>query len=256
MTALLTDLLIYLTCLYAFVFCLSIILKRNDIADVTWGLAGALISGISYWKIDQPGLVNRLATGAVILWGLRLAGHLALRQIGTQEDARYAVWREQWGRIFWIRSFFQVYVLQMILILIVCLPILVTNLAPQHEVSLWIYGISGIWLFGFIYESLADWQKLLFKKNPSNAGRFIQTGLWAYSRHPNYFGELVMWWALAALAMSYSGGVFALFGASFLTFLLVRVSGVPMAEERLKSNPDYQAYVASTPAIVPFLLRK
>ena len=245
------EYLIPLLCLYGAAFLGSIFLKRNDVADPVWGIAGAFIAYLSYQNLTDPTLGNTASTVAVILWGGRLGGYIAYRHIGKPEDRRYAVWRQSWGKWFYIRSFFQVYLVQMVLILIVCAPIIMINRHPFPPETTGLFILLAFWAGGFIYETVADWQKLQFKKDPSRSGQFIKSGLWAYSRHPNYFGELVQWWSLALIAIYTPYGVISFMGVATLTFLLVKVSGVPMAEERLKTDPDYDYYCQTTPSIIP-----
>ncbi len=252
-------------CLLAYaVFCfiISVIIKRNDIVDIAWGLG---YSFLFLAHIIRSGSfpTNPLVVFPfllVLLWSLRLAGYLAIR-MGKTEDFRYLNWRNEWGKRVYIISFFRVYILQNIFLLLVSLPITVimysynNQLLPaSQEISsiLWVFFAIG--LFGLLYESIADLQMHRFRRNKSNKGTIITTGLWKYSRHPNYFGEMVVWWAVWAFTLP-SLWYIAIIGPTIITLLLRFVSGVPFLERRFGKHPDFPAYAAKTPAIVPILGR-
>ncbi|MDF1654972.1 MAG: DUF1295 domain-containing protein [Coxiellaceae bacterium] len=237
-------------------FFLALLVKDNSIADIGWGLSFVLlaltlavcntVSGINQWLI----LV------LVVAWGLRLSGHIFLRKIGAGEDFRYKQWREQWGKHFVWRSYLQVFILQMLLMLIISTPII---LSFYHQPTFNAVSVIGVvvCVLGLYFEWVGDWQLARFKENSNNKGRIIQTGLWRYSRHPNYFGEACFWWGIALLALTAPQGYWGLIGAIVITCLLRFVSGVPMLEIKYKDNPDFQAYAKKTPVFIPYsILRR
>ncbi|MGZ3723484.1 MAG: DUF1295 domain-containing protein [Bdellovibrionales bacterium] len=176
-------------------------------------------------------------------WGLRLFAHLGLRNLShDREDARYAKWRKEWGDTWIWRSYLQVFLLQGTILLIIDLPVLwIVASFPREIDSLLIAG-TLLWLAGFVFESLGDYQLKKFSQNPEHKGKLIQSGLWAYSRHPNYFGEVVQWWGIFLIALSVPGGWMTVISPLTITFLILKVSGVPMLEEQMKSRPGFAEY--------------
>jgi steroid 5-alpha reductase family enzyme len=186
----------------------------------------------------------------VTVWGVRLSVHLARRNWGRPEDYRYAAWREQYGDSWPLRSLFQVFWLQAVLLWIVSVPVLA---AQQSTAALAVLDLLGVavWLVGLVFEAVGDAQLARFKADPANKGRVLDTGLWRYTRHPNYFGDAVVWWGIYLVALS-AGGWWSFFGPLLMTFLLVRVSGVAMLEQDLKQKkPEYANYIRRTSAFIP-----
>ncbi len=236
-----------------FWFALSIILKRNDIVDIAWGL-GFIYLSIWVAIYTQHGLLQYVVFGLVFLWGARLAFYLLLRLRGKSEDFRYLNWRKEWGSSFYIRSFFQVYLLQTFLLLIIGLPILIASINAQVQLN-FITLVPGLalWLYGYYWQVVGDYQLHQFKKNPTNKGKIIQKGLWNQSRHPNYFGEVCMWWGIWVILMPYSLGWLAVLSPILISWLILRVSGIPMLEAKYKGNPEFEEYKKRVPAFIPKL---
>jgi len=246
-----TVLLLPMSGWIVFWYLLSLVLKRNDIVDIAWGLGFVYIA---FWLSSDNQLNNYqyLVNGLVTFWGLRLATHLLIRNARKKEDWRYLNWRKEWGSTFYWRSFLQVYVLQTLLMMVIALPIV---LAASTQVSLNLMVLPGAicWLIGLYWESVSDWQLMKFKRDKNNIGKFIQSGLWAKSRHPNYFGEICIWWGIWLVCAPYSFRWIALLSPTIITYLLLKVSGVPMLERKYKGNSLYDAYKAKVPAIWPKL---
>lgn len=181
-------------------FIYSIVKKRNDFADVAWGLGFVLLSWCSFY-IGQVHSINinwigALASLLVTIWGLRLALHIFNRNKNKTEDYRYKEWRDSWGKTFYLRSYFQIYMLQGFLLFIILLPVMLVNLyALKYTITFSYFAIFGalVWIVGFIFESVGDSQLAAFVKDSKNKGKIMKSGLWKYTRHPNYFGESVMW---------------------------------------------------------------
>lgn len=233
-------------------FVLSLIKKRNDVADVAWGLGFVLLSWTSFFLADNVDPRKLLVLALVSIWGFRLAWHIHSRNSGKGEDYRYLAWRQQWGKWFYARSYAQVFLLQGALLFIVALPILVIN-ESSLQILNWrdIAGVA-IWIFGFYFEVIGDRELARFMKDPSNKGKLLQSGLWSYSRHPNYFGEVTQWWGIWILSLSSSAGWLAIIGPLTISFLILKVSGVPMLEKKMAEHPEFAEYKRRVSMFIPF----
>ena len=249
MTYLITNLLLLAFGYATFWFIVSLILKRNDIADVAWGLGYVLLCVYLYFNSEQSEL-STLVYSLVCLWGIRLSLHIGFRNAKKTEDFRYKKWREEWGKAFYWRSFLQVYLLQVIILLVISSPVSLVAYVGG-EISWVTYMALPFWFVGFFFQAVGDYQLKQFKKKRSSKDEVLQTGLWKYSRHPNYFGEILMWWALAVMVLPINFGWLAFISPVLITFLLLKVSGVPMLEKRYEGNADFDAYKANTPAVFP-----
>ena len=249
---LLTALLLF--CFMTLVFLLALRLEDNSIVDIAYGLGFVLIgwSGSLAYGSGEPRQLLLLAL--VTIWGLRLAGHITTRKRNEEgEDPRYRQWRESWGKTFVWRSYLQIYLLQGTIIYLIALPLLLVIRAPGGPLGwLDLLGVS-IWLFGFAFEAIGDWQKLQFKNDPDNRGRIMRYGLWSLTRHPNYFGEATLWWGIFIIALGAPLGWLAIISPLLIDFLLLKVSGIPMLEERYQGNTEYAAYKQRTNAFFPWL---
>ena len=249
MINLLTDLFLLVLAYASFWYIVSLILKRNDIADVAWGLGYVLLCVYLYFTLPSSNL-SKLVYLLVCIWGLRLSIHIGARNIKKSEDFRYEKWRKEWGKTFYWRSFLQVYLLQGLILLVISTPITLVAYAGGNITWLSYVGLM-VWLFGFIYQAVADYQLKQFKKKENKQTRFLQTGLWKYSRHPNYFGEILMWCGIATMVLLTGYGWVGLISPITITYLLLYVSGVPMLEKRYEGNTEFEAYKARTPAVFP-----
>lgn len=233
-------------------FLVSLIRKRNDVADVAWGLGFVLLAWTSYVISPDSGVRGLLVGILVTIWGLRLAWHIHGRNRGKVEDYRYLAWRQAWGKWFYLRSYFQVYLLQGALLALIATPIILIN--AQASVGLSAFDLLGVlvWITGFIFEAVGDAQLARFIKNPANKGKLMQSGLWAYTRHPNYFGEIVQWWGIWLIAGSVPYGLIGIIGPITITVLIVKVSGIPMLEKKMAANPDFLKYRQSVSMLIPW----
>jgi steroid 5-alpha reductase family enzyme len=239
------------------VWLISLRLEDASIADVCWGLGFVLLA--SLYCLQSPTLTPRswLVAALVTIWGARLSLHIFRRNHGKGEDPRYQAMRAAHGPAFWWRSLFTVFWLQGAILWFVALPLLVAVRAAQPA-ALTVVDIFGVVVFaiGFGFEVVGDRQLRRFRADPSNRGRVLDSGLWRYTRHPNYFGDATLWWGLYAIAAATPGGWLTVLSPVLMTFLLRRVSGVTLLEQGLKaSKPGYQAYVARTPAFFPWFPR-
>jgi len=231
--------------------------KDNSLVDIAWGPGFILVAWFLLLLSGTTTAAQVLLTVLITIWGTRLAIHIGARKLDTDEDWRYAAMRKKWGKHALWRSYFQVYLLQGLLLLIISLPFLVVNSAyPQLGLHPLVVIGFLVWLKGFWWETVADWQLSAFKADGKNKGKLMTHGVWRYSRHPNYFGESLQWWGFALIALSVAGGWIALLSPLLLTGLLVGVSGVPLLEKRYEHRKDWQAYKAKTSAFIPWLPRK
>ncbi len=236
-------------------FGISVYKKRNDVADIAWGIGYIIICVFLF--ICYPSYpVLKLLYVLVTLWGLRLSIHIYLRNKNKAEDFRYKAWREEWGKYFYLRSYLQVFLLQGVFLLVIISPVIHTAVAGfmQWDIFTWI-GLC-CWLIGFYFQAVADWQLEVFKSNQKNKGLIIQTGLWKYSRHPNYFGEIVMWWSIFIITIPVTNSFYFIISPLTITLLLVFVSGIPMLEKKYKGNAAFEDYKKRTSALIPMPPRR
>jgi steroid 5-alpha reductase family enzyme len=182
-----------------------------------------------------------------------LAIHIAKRSKGKEEDFRYKKWRKEWGRYLLIRSYLQVYVLQGFFMMLISLPILIVGFSTPQSLNA--FSIIGLfmWLIGFAFEAIGDYQLSVFIKNKKNKTDIMQTGLWRYTRHPNYFGEVLLWWGIFVITLPLQNGFLGIISPLTITFLLLYVSGIPMLEAKYKDNALFQEYKRRTSAFFPLL---
>lgn len=250
------TLIVVLFAYMSFWFIVSVIQKRNDVADIAWGLGFVLMAWASFF-LSGTSTIRGILVGILIsIWGLRLAWHIYTRNKGKAEDYRYLAWRNEWGKWFYLRSYLQVYLLQGFFLFLIVLPVLLINSNGGRALGLFdILGVA-LWLFGFYFEAVGDAQLAVFIKNPENKGKLMQSGLWAYTRHPNYFGEVTQWWGIWILALSVPNGFFAIIGPLTITFLILKVSGVPMLEKKMEENPEFAEYKKRVSVFIPLPPRK
>ncbi len=247
LSAFLISLLMFAT------FLLATLKRDMSIVDIAWGFGFILIAGAGMIvNFDTLSVRQWIIFLCVVLWGTRLAWHIVRRKRGHGEDARYAALRTTWGTHVMLQSFLKVFLLQGIVLWIIAVPIVVTYFSPNAPFG--VMDIVGLilWTFGWIFEIIADQQLAYFKNDPLNKGKILTTGLWKYSRHPNYFGEVLLWWGIALSAFSGTSSLIVFFGPSVLLFLILFVTGIPPLEARYKGNPDFEAYKKTTNAFLPF----
>ena len=240
-------------CFVTILFCISLILKRNDIADVAWGSGIFLVAFISYLLSDR-GVTISVVTALIFVWGARLSVRIFLRNRKKGEDFRYTQWRETWGKWFYPRSYVQVYLLQGFLMCVVGYPALLAGAFSAGQQSLGLISFAGvcIWAIGFLFESVGDYQLDRYINAPGTKPSVLRSGLWRYSRHPNYFGEVTMWWGIWLTVFPLPFGFFAIVSPLMITFLILKVSGIPMLEKKFDDNEAFQDYKKVTSAFFPF----
>jgi steroid 5-alpha reductase family enzyme len=245
-------------------------LGRHAVVDVTWGLGFAVIAVVS-WSMsrqvehqilvaagsDPPTALRAwIALGLTVVWGLRLATHIALRSRGRGEDPRYEeLMARAPGNPKW-HAFTRIYLTQGAVMWIVSLPV------QMSMFELWFVGWVawagvGVWALGMFFETVGDWQLTRFRNDPSKKGAVLDTGLWRYTRHPNYFGDACAWWGLFLVAADAWPGVVTVFAPLLMTWLLAKGTGKPLLEKDMASRrPRYADYVRRTSGFVPLPPRK
>ena len=252
---------VFITCffiifVYASVwFAIAVYKKRNDVADIAWGLGYIIICGFLFYTYEASNVSILLYT-LVTIWGLRLSVHIYTRNKNKTEDFRYHAWRHEWGKNFYIRSYLQVFLLQGLFLLIIISPVI--HAAVELPVKWNMYTWIGLccWIIGFYFQLVADWQLAVFKSTQKNKGLIIQTGLWKYSRHPNYFGEILMWWGIFIITIPFTNSFYFIVSPLTITLLLAFVSGVPMLEKKYKGNPAFEDYKKRTSVLIPLPPKK
>ncbi len=224
--------------------------KRNDVADIAWGTGFVLLALIGL--IFNPTIRMQVIAIVVIVWGMRLAIHIGTRFAKSDsEDKRYVLMRSGWKGKEALNSWFRIFMLQGLLLFFVAMSIIVV---ANFDKGGWNYGlIFGflIWVIGFVFEVVGDNQLKKFVATKKQSGDIMKTGLWKYSRHPNYFGEAVMWWGIWVMTWGVEYFYLGIIGPVLITYLLRFVSGVPMAEKRYADNQEFIEYKKKTPPMIP-----
>lgn len=238
-------------------FIIAQLKKDNSIVDIGWGLGFVIIAFVSYFSTaGENSLRQTVVLTLVSLWGIRLFLHLLIRSIGRGEDFRYVNFRKQWGKNATVIAFFRVFMMQGAIMLLLAYPIVLVNIAEGPEFDV-LAGIGlAVWCIGFFFQSIGDYQLERFKKRKKYKEEILKSGLWKYSRHPNYFGEAAMWWGIFLVVLGVENGWTAVFSAAFINLLLLKVSGVPFLDKRYAGNTDYQIYKQETNLFIPWFPKK
>ena len=237
---------------------LSLALRNASIVDVAWGLGFAGVAALAALAGDGYGPRRLLVAALACAWGMRLGSYIFLRNRGKGEDPRYQAMRRGAGDRFWWFSFFQVFLLQGLLMWFISAPLVASATArrPDHIALTDIAGLL-VWAIGFGFEAIGDWQLARFKMDPDNRGRVMEQGLWRYTRHPNYFGDATLWWGLFIIAAGTTNGYLSVLSPLLMTFLLVRVSGVALLERsQARTKPAYRDYIERTSPFIPWFPRR
>jgi steroid 5-alpha reductase family enzyme len=229
--------------------------RRNvTLVDTLWGLGFVLIAWLTWFRIEGVWGRQLLLVLLTSLWGVRLAGYLGWRNHGKGEDPRYGMWRRAAGKRFWWTSLFKVFLLQALVLWLISLTIQAGQAirVPDRLGAMDLIG-TLIWSIGFMFETVSDWQLARFKADPGNRGRVMDRGLWRYSRHPNYFGESLIWWGLFLIALADPSNWWTVISPVIITLVLLKMTGIPLTEKTtLEKRPGYKDYIARTPAFFPW----
>ena len=232
---------------------LSVRLGDASIVDIMWGGGFVLQAWVYYWGSEARTTRGLLIAALVTVWGVRLAGYLFQRNAGKGEDYRYQRMRAKVGPAFWWRSFVTVFVLQGLLMWVIAMPLFAAQRTTEAgALSALDFAGAALWAIGLFFEVGGDAQLVRFKRDTANKGKLLTTGLWKYTRHPNYFGDAAMWWGLYLIAVA-AGGWWTIFGPILMTYFLLKVSGAALLERGLKkSKPGYEDYMRRTSGFVPW----
>jgi steroid 5-alpha reductase family enzyme len=232
-------------------YLIALLKQRNDVADIAWGLGYVLVCMYLFgFHSKEP--ISLLLYALVTLWGLRLSIHIYARNKGKQEDFRYKQWRAEWCKTFYWRSFLQVFLLQGIILMIIISPIIFsTTIELQTFSGLTFIGVA-LWIVGYFFQAVGDYQLKVFSTQRKSRDEIIQTGLWKYSRHPNYFGEILMWWSIYCIVLPFDNSWWFIISPVTITYLLLFVSGVPLLEAKYKGNKAFDSYKQRTNAVFPW----
>lgn len=235
----------------------SVYIKNVSIVDIFWGLGFVIVNALYFYSSDYYCNRQMLMLILVSIWGLRLSGYLAWRNIGKPEDYRYQQFRQDYGpERYWWFSYFQVFLLQGGLILIISLPLLAIHTNSSNGLNWVDYLAIIVWCIGFLFETGGDYQLARFKSNPKNKGKVLNQGFWKYTRHPNYFGDATVWVAYALFSIA-SGNYWPIIGPVIMVLLIIKVSGVALLERTLKqTKPAYREYIEKTSAFIPWFPKK
>ena len=236
------------------VWLVSLTRRDASIIDIFWGPGFAVVAWLYFAYGDQQALRQLLLPLLVTLWGARLGLYILWRGRGKGEDYRYAAMRQRWGSRFPAVSLVTVFWLQAVLLWIIATPLLQAQRSGQPTAFGWLDAV-GVVLFsiGFFFEAVGDHQMARFKDDPSNKGQVLDSGLWRYTRHPNYFGDATLWWGFWLISMAAGAPVWTIASPLLMTILLLKVSGVALLEKGLTdTKPAYREYVARTSSFVPW----
>lgn len=230
----------------------SLAIRDCSIIDIFWAPGFALLAAVTAWIAAPLDLRAQAALALVMIWAVRLGLHILVRWIPKGEDYRYAAMRRKHGARWWWWSLFQVFWLQALLLWLISWPLQASIMGGGGPLSSLDYLGVTMAVGGLLIEAVADWQLTLFRSHPANKGAVMNRGLWGWSRHPNYFGDALMWWGFFLLGFSATGAWWLLLSPVVMTLLLLKISGVSLMEETIvKRRPDYAAYIARTSAFIP-----
>lgn len=231
-------------------FILAQYLNRIDVVDSAWGLGFVYVALLALVLKNQYDALSILTAILVTVWGVRLTWHISSRNLHKDEDARYSVYRTKWGTNFWQKTYTNIYLVQAVLILIVSAPVIAILSSQSHTWTLLVKLGFLIWIIGICFEAIADYQLRQFLKSRTDKHPVMNSGLWHYSRHPNYFGEVVTWFGAAVVAAGI-GSWWGFIGTATIAFLILKVSGIPPIEKRHAADKKYASYVKQTSSFLP-----
>lgn len=246
--------LMYTWVFFSIGFIVAYITKKLSIVDSFWGLSFAFLAILNYY-LGNRNINGLIVMILVVIWGFRLAYHVTKRNWGKEEDYRYQEMKSKWGNI-WLNAYFRVFMLQGLLMLSIGFPLIVVNKYGIDSANIITLLGLAIWLKGFFFEVVGDMQLRKFKQDPNNKGHIIKSGLWKYTRHPNYFGEATMWWGIAILVISVTSQYYVFISPIVITFLLLKVSGVPLLEKKYEGRPEFEDYKKKTNKFIPWFPKK
>lgn len=224
---------------------------RNDIVDSIWGIGFLIVTVVNIPSFSEMNFLSLLVVSLIALWSIRLSGYLTIRNLQKSEDRRYVELMKKWGGNEKVTSFVRIFLLQSVLIGFISLPMsLIVTVNPDFTTP-WTFLALSLFIMGFLFEVFADWELYSFKKTagPSDV---LSTGVWGLTRHPNYFGEILMSWSYFFFALALPYGPYTIVAPIFFTFLIIKVSGVSMLEDIMsEKGGKYKDYVKNVPTLIP-----
>ncbi len=248
-------------------FIVGTIKKDNGLMDVFYGpgySVVALTSIIYYFILENTINIRQIVvTLLVIIWSIRLASYVFIRNRGKPEDYRYKAMRERWKTNIILKSLIRVYIFQGIVIFIVAFPVWFVNMSTNPPIfnlldftgiTLWLGTL--IWLIGFLFETIGDYTLYKFLQKPENKGEVMDRGVWKLSQHPNYFGEVTQWWGIYIIAIATPFGFISILGPIFITYMIIKVSGIKLLDKRFETDDKYAEYKRRTSVFFPWFPKK
>lgn len=227
---------------------------RTDIVDMVWWLSYGVIALWLFLLIDSSTLTI-IPLAFVLLWSLRLTYHIILRLRKHPEDSRYAAFRISWWKYFYIKSYFYIFLLQWFFVAVISIPLLflfTKNISLTPQFIIWVF----LWITWFLCEFIADKQLNDFRRNPKNKWKIIQSWLWKYSRHPNYFWELLMWWSIWIMSIFSIQSLIGIVSPFLLSYIIIYVTWIPLLEKHLEGRKWYREYIRRTSILIPLPQKK
>ena len=258
--------------LYVLIACIvGTIKKNNGIMDIFYGPGYFVVAFTSFildflWN-GTLSLRKLIVTILVLLWAIRLSTYVYIRNHGKPEDYRYAAMRKRWkeaGKSVFFKSFTKIYLFQGLVIFIVVFPVLWINVSESPPLTISLFDLALItlvlgvliWILGFYFETVGDYQLYKFLHTPNRTKKVLDEGLWKYTQHPNYFGEVTMWWGLFIIALAVPWGFISIFGPIYITVQIIKVSGVKLLNKHFEGNDEYADYKRRTSAFFPWFPKK
>ncbi len=237
--------------------------KNHSVADIAYGPTFIFAAiGLVIIQLNRASLsiYAYVLFVLIFIWAVRLTYRLYKRNHGKPEDFRHKEQRERWekkGKTYaTIRSYIQLFLIRGFIISIILLPFTI-SLASTHEASMWLFVGILIWIVGFYFEAVGDYELDVFTNTKERHGKeIIDTGLWKYSRHPNYFGESLMWLAIAVIGIGASYSILPIISPILITCLVLFVTGIPLIEKRFAGNTEWESYKKRTSKFFPFRPKK
>ena len=239
------------------VWVISMLKRDASIMDIAYGFVLLCGTWWLFFSADQKfNDVNQLLLAMVSLGFGRYAVYILWRNLPHGEDPRYAKWRQRSGSRFWWWSYFQIFLLQGVVVWVWMVPLFL-GLQTSGPIQYWHIAGACVWLIGFVFEAGGDWQLTQFKRHRQDNTQLLNTGLWALTRHPNYFGQTCMWWGYGVFALAHPWGWLSVFSVAYITWFMNKGSATSLMERHMiKTKPGYAEYCATVPSFFPRLWKK
>lgn len=222
--------------------------------DTFWSISYVVLT-IYTWGSGEKTLPANVVSFLVCVWGIRLASHISLRNLGKKEDYRYENMRKKWNYV-WTNAYIKVFMLQGFLMFLISFPIVLINRTSAIRFNWGLFIGVAIWGIGFLFEVIGDRQLKAFLNRKNRKKRFMDEGLWAYTRHPNYFGEVTMWWGIFVIVVASTKYYITIVSPIVITYLILYVSGIPLLEKKYEGVEAFEAYKRKTNKFFPWFIKQ